>query len=46
MIADQAPQYRGIDLDERFIPNVLEHLDEWTRRHSRASAEWAEWIGR
>ncbi len=40
------PQYRGIDLDERFLPNVLEHLDEWTRRHSRASAEWAEWIGR
>jgi len=38
-------QYRGFDLDERFLPNVLEHLDEWTRRHSRASAEWAERIG-
>ena len=40
-----APQYRGFDLDERFLPNVLEHLDEWARRHSRASAEWAERVG-
>lgn len=42
----EAPHYRGIELDERFIPTVLEHLDQWTRMHSRASAEWAERIGR
>ena len=47
MTADEdARHYRGVDLDERFIPNVLERLDEWTRRHSRASAEWAERIAR
>ena len=47
-MADQSRSlhYRGIELDERFIPNVLERLDEWTRRHSRASAEWAERIAR
>ena len=38
----ESPQYRGVDLDERFIAAVLERLDEWTRQHSRASAEWAE----
>ena len=41
-----APQYRGIDLDDRFIPTVLEHLEPWVRQHSRASAEWAERMGR
>ena len=43
---EEAPAYRGIQLDERFIPNVLERLDDWTRRHSRSSAEWAERIAR
>lgn len=38
--------YRGTELDERFIPAVLEHLDEWTRKHSRATAEWAGRVGR
>ncbi len=40
------PQYRGIDLDDRFIPTVLERSEQWVRQHSRASAEWAERIGR
>jgi HD-GYP domain-containing protein (c-di-GMP phosphodiesterase class II) len=36
--------YRGIELDEQFIPTVLERLDDWTTRLSRTAAEWAERI--
>jgi len=36
--------YRGIELDEQFIPAVLEHLDDWSMRLSRTAAEWAERI--
>ena len=43
---EDATHYRGVELDERFIPTVLEQLEEWTRKHSRASAEWAGRTGR
>jgi HD-GYP domain-containing protein (c-di-GMP phosphodiesterase class II) len=36
--------YRGIELDDQFIPTVLERLDDWTTRLSRTGAEWAERI--
>jgi len=38
--------YRGIALDEQFIPTVLERLDDWTTRLSRTAAEWVERIAR
>jgi HD-GYP domain-containing protein (c-di-GMP phosphodiesterase class II) len=36
--------YRGVALDEQFIPAVLEHLDDGTTRLSRTATEWAERI--
>ena len=39
-------EYRGIGLDDQFIPAVLEHLEQWLRQHSRASAELAEKLAR
>jgi len=46
MAEREVRHYRGLELDRKFIPALLEHLEDHARQRCRASAEWSERIGR